>query len=68
VTGDIVLTHRAGTLLVVRGGVVILLELSTGAVRETGLDLRPNSEGAYAAALPSGGFVLSSGTTTYRID
>ena len=66
--GDVVLAHRGGTLLVVRGGVVVLLELSTGVVKETGLDLRPNSEGAHAAALPSGGFFLSSRTTTYRID
>lgn len=66
--GDVVLAHQRGTLLVVRGGVVVLLDLSTGGVRETGLDLRPNSEGTHAFALPGGGFVLSSSTTTYRID
>jgi hypothetical protein len=66
--GDVVLAHQRGTLLVVRGGVVMLLDLSTGAVRETGLDLRPNSEGTHASALPGGGFFLSSSTATYRID
>lgn len=66
--GDVVLAHQRGTLLVVRGGVVVLLDLSTGGVRDTGLDLRPNSEGTQAFALPSGGFVLSSSATTYRID
>jgi len=65
---DIVLAHQRGTLLVVRGGVVVLIDMSTGAVSETGLDLRPNSEGAQATALPGGGFVLSSNSATYRID
>jgi hypothetical protein len=68
VTGDVVLADQHGTLLVVRGGVVVLLDTSTGAVRGTGLDLRPDAEGAQAAALPSGGFVLSSSSDTYRID
>lgn len=68
VTGDVVLAYQHDTLLVVRGGVVVLLDTGTGAVRGTGLDLRPHSEGAQAAALPSGGFVLSSSSDTYRID
>jgi hypothetical protein len=68
VDGDVVLAHQRGTLLVVRGGVVVLIDMSTGVVSETGLDLRPNSEGAQATAIPSGGFVLSSSTSTYRID
>lgn len=68
VNGDVVLAYQRGTLLVVRGGVVVLLDTSTGAVRGIGLDLRPYDEGAQAAALPSGGFVLSSSSDTYRID
>lgn len=68
VDGDVVLAHQRGTLLVVRGGVVVLMDMSTGVVSETGLDLRPSSEGAQATALPSGGFVLSSSSATYRID
>jgi hypothetical protein len=68
VGGDVVLAHQSGTLLVVRGGVVVLIDMTTGTVRETGLDLRPNSEGAQATALPGGGFVLSSSSATYRID
>ena len=65
---DVVLAHQRGTLLVVRGGVVVLIDLGTGGVRETGLDLRPNSGGTHAFALPSGGFLLSSSMATYRID
>jgi hypothetical protein len=65
---DVVLAHQRGTLLVVRGGVVVLIDIGNGAARETGLDLRPDSAGAQAIALPSGGFVLSSSSTTYRID
>jgi dipeptidyl aminopeptidase/acylaminoacyl peptidase len=66
--GDVVLAHQRATLLVLRGGVIVLLELSTGAVRETGLDLRPNSEGTHASALPGGGFFLSGSSASYRID
>jgi hypothetical protein len=66
--GDVVLAHHSGTLLIVRGGVVVLLDMRSGAVRDTGLDLRPDGGGAHAAALPSGGFVLSSLSGTYRID
>lgn len=68
VGGDVVLAHQSGTLMVVRGGVVVLIDMNTGVVSETGLDLRPNSGGAQAKALPSGGFVLSSSSATYRID
>lgn len=68
VNGDVVLAHQRDTLLVARGGVVVLLDLRTGAVRDTGLDFRPENGGAQAAALPSGGFLLSSYTATYRID
>jgi hypothetical protein len=66
--GDVVLAHQSGMLLIVRGGAVVLLDMGSGAVRETGLDIRPDSGGAHAAALPSGGFVLSSLIGTYRID
>ena len=65
---DAVLAHQSGTLLVMRGGVVVLLDMRSGAVRDTGLDLRPNSEGAQAFALPDGGFFLSGSTASYRID
>jgi hypothetical protein len=66
--GDVVLAHQSGTLLILRGGVVVLLDIRSGAVRDTGLDIRPDSGGAHGAALPSGGFVLSSSSATYRID
>lgn len=68
VSGDVVLAHQRGILLVVRGGVVTLLDTTTGAARDIRLDLRPDSEGAQALALPSGGFLLLSSKETYRID
>lgn len=66
--GDLVLAHQRDTLLVVRGGVVVLIDLRTGAVRDTGLDLAPGGGSPSGAGLPGGGFVLSSHVTTYRID
>jgi hypothetical protein len=68
VRGDVVLAHQSGTLLVARDGVVVLLELRSGALRDTGLDLRPDAGGAHVATLPTGGFLLSSSAGTYRID
>ena len=68
VSGDVVLAYQRGTLLVIRGGAVVVLDTTTGAVRDIGLDLRASSNAAQAAALPSGGFLLASGTATYRID
>ena len=65
---DIVLAHQGGTLLVARGGLVLRVELATGAVRETGPDLLPDTHGVSAAGLPSGGFLLTSSGATYRID
>jgi hypothetical protein len=66
--GDMVLAAQREALLVVRGGFVVLMDLRTGAVREIGIDLRPSSEGAHAAALPSNGFMVSSPAGTFRID
>jgi hypothetical protein len=66
--GDLVVAYQRDVLLVVRGGVVVLIDLRTGAVRDTGLDLRPSAGGVSGSALPSGGFLLSGGTFTYRID
>ena len=66
--GDRVLAAHGDTLLVVRGGFVVLIDLRTGAVREIGIDLRPSSEAAHGAALPTNGFVVSSPAGTFRID
>ncbi len=67
--GDLVLAHQRDTLLVVRDRiVVVLIDLRTGAVRDTGLELATGGGSPSGAALPGGGFVLSSGTSTYRID
>jgi hypothetical protein len=66
--GDRVLAVQRETLLVVRGGFVVLIDLRTGVVREIGIDLRPSSEAAHGAALPTNGFVVSSPAGTFRID
>ena len=66
--GDLILAHQRDTLLVVRGSVVVIIDLRTGAVRDTGLNLAPGGGSPSGAALPGGGFVLSSQVTTYRID
>jgi hypothetical protein len=68
VFGDVVLAHQNGTLLVARGPSFVVLDLRSGAVRETGLDFGPFSDGFQAAALPIGGYVLSNSTATYRLD
>ena len=65
---DMVLAVQRETVLVVRGGFVVLLDLRTGAVRDIGIDLRPSSEAAHGAALPTSGFVVSSPAGTFRID
>jgi hypothetical protein len=66
--GDMVLAAQRETLLVVRGGFVILMDLRTGVVRETGVDLRPSPTDDHGAALPTGGFVVSGPAGTFRID
>jgi hypothetical protein len=68
VAGDMVLAVQDETLLVVRGGFVVLVDLRTGLVRDIGLDLRPSSEAAHGAALPTSGFVISSPAGTFRVD
>jgi hypothetical protein len=66
--GDLVLAAQRETLLVVRGGFVVLVDLRTGVVRDIGIDLRPGSEAAHGAALPTNGFVISGQAGTFRID
>jgi hypothetical protein len=66
--GDMVLAAQRETLLVVRAGFVILLDLRTGSVREIGIDLRPSSEADHGAALPTGGFIVSGPAGTFRFD
>jgi hypothetical protein len=68
-TGDVVLAHQSDTLLIVREGIFVLMNIRTGVVRDTGLDLRPfGGPGFKLATLPTGGFVLSNDKGTYRID
>lgn len=66
--GDMVLAAQRETLLIVRAGFVVLMDLRTGAVRDIGIDLRPSSEADHGAAVPTGGFIVSGPAGTFRID
>jgi hypothetical protein len=68
VPGDMVLAAQRETILVVRAGFVVLVDLRTGLVRDIGIDLRPSSEADHGAALPTGGFIVSGPAGTFRID
>ncbi len=68
---DVVLAHDRGRLLVGRTGRGLLIDLTTGSETDVGVDFGKPSDGARgwrAAALPGGGFILSTPTSTYRID
>jgi hypothetical protein len=68
---DVVLAHDHGRLLVGRAGRGLLVDLATGRETDVGVDFGPPADGARgwrAAALPGGGFILSTLTSTYRID
>jgi hypothetical protein len=65
---DVPLAHDRGRLLVTRGKSAIVIDLASGRQADIGLALVGDLEGALASALPSGGFVLSTSTATYRID
>lgn len=66
--GDTVLAYGHGGVLVLRGRQPILIELATGRVRESGLDVGWEARGVPSSALPGGGFLLSSSGATYRLD
>ena len=68
---DIVLAYGVGRLLVGRASRAVMVDLATGNESDIGVDLGPESDGARAwraTALPGGGFILSTLTSTYRID
>lgn len=66
--GDSVLTQGHGAVLVLRGTQPIRIDLATGTVRESGLDVGFEARGAPSSALPDGGFLLSTPSSTYRLD
>ena len=65
---DVALAYDAGRLLVARGRRALLIDLSTGETTDAGIDIGTDSVGALGAGLPTGGFILSTATATYRID
>ena len=65
---DLPVAHANGRLLVVRGRLAIVIDLATGRQFDTGLDLGNDIQGVRAGALPTGDFILSTSSTTYRID
>jgi hypothetical protein len=68
VIGDVILARQAGTLLALRGQHAVVIDLVTGAARDTGLDIGNETRGVLSSALPTGGFLLSNAYATYRID
>ena len=64
---DMPLAYAAPRLLVSRGGLAVVIDTTTGSVRETGVDLRPDEHLAWAAPR-AGGFFLSGYRATYAID
>jgi hypothetical protein len=66
--GDLPLAHDRGRLLFARGSRVIVMDLLSGQQGDAGIDLGADPKGSFASALPTGGFILSTTSTTYRID
>jgi hypothetical protein len=64
---DVLLAYRQLKLLIGRGRDILVLDISSNAVRETGLS-RNSDAGVNASALPGGGFVVTTESGTYRID
>ena len=68
-TSDIALAHDRGRLLVARGKGSVLIDLATGSERDVGVEtLSDGARTSRAWSLPTGGFILSTLTATYRID
>jgi hypothetical protein len=70
-TDDNVLAYDRGRLLVGRASRALVIDLASGRESEVGVDFGASSDGARAwraATLPGGGFILSTLTSTYRID
>ncbi len=65
---DFALAHDRGRLLVGRGKVAAVIDLATGRTATVDVELGSEIEGSRAAALPDGGFILSTAAATYRID
>ncbi len=66
---DIVLAHDRGRLLVARGKSSLIVDIASGF--ETDVPVETLSDGARTSrawSLPTGGFILSTLTATYRID
>jgi hypothetical protein len=64
---DVPLAYRQLKLLVARGREIVVLDVASNALRPTGITISAK-ESVAAAALPSGGFVVSADSRTYRID
>jgi hypothetical protein len=64
---DVPLAYRQLKLLVARGREILVVDIASNAERPTGIAISAR-ESVTATALPSGGFVVSADSRTYRID
>jgi hypothetical protein len=67
-SNDTVVTYGHGAVLLLRGRQPVLIDLATGAVRESGLDAGSEARAVSSSALADGGFLLSTASSTYRLD
>lgn len=65
---DTVIAFGHGAVLVLRGRQPILIELATAIVRESGLDAGTEARAVFSSALPGGGFLLSTPSSTYHVN
>lgn len=66
--GDRPLALAGRRLLLARGSHPIVLDLATGRIGDTGIDLGHDTLSTFASPLPSGSFIVSTGYATYRVD
>jgi hypothetical protein len=66
---DVPLAYRQLKLLIARAGALVVLDVQSNAVRETGIVVDPRQlPTIFGAALPGGGFIVSLDSGTFRID
>jgi hypothetical protein len=66
---DVPLAYRQLRLLIARAGALLVLDVQSNAVRETGIEIDSRQlPTVFGAALPGGGFIVTLDTGAFRID